>query len=163
VATTVDLPDSAMARALVWEAIGVTRRIFRQIAQAQATELVLAQEQRLDSAEIALKTAETRLLHFDRRNRIVPERSQLSLDRVRLERDVAQAAEVRQLVQADRQSAIARQLEQAAAVAIVEDLPADLPRRSKRTALRSALAALAVGVAGAIGVGLLALLRGYRP
>jgi len=163
VSVSTELADSALARALVGEAIGETSRVFRQIAQAQATELLQAQDLRLDSANAGLRRAESRLLEFDLQNRVVPDRSRLSMERARLSRQVDEAVQVQQLVQTDRQGAIARQLEQAAAVAIVEGLPESLPRRSKRILFRSGLLALAVGTLLGVAIASVKLLRGYQP
>ena len=163
VTVAVELRDSAVARAIVAEALAETGRVFREVAQAQATELLRAQDRRLDSANSTLRQTENRLLDFDLRNRVIPDRSRLSQERGRLVRQLDEATQVQQLVQADRQSAIARQLEQSPAIAVVEGLPPVIPPRAKRILFRATVLSLAVGATLAVGWLLVDLVRGFQP
>lgn len=154
--------DSAMVRRLVTEVLQEASRVFTTVAKAQAADLLLAQERRLDSANAELRLRETRLIGFDERNRIIPERSQLRLVRDRLERELSEAIQVQQLVQADRQGAIARQLEQAPVIAMVEGIPDVLAPRARRILFRSVLIGLAVVAAGGMVMVMAALVRDIR-
>jgi len=140
--------DSGAVRAFFGAVVGQTQRLFAEVAQSQARQLLRAQERRLDSAEVELRRAEDRLLGFDESNRLVTPRTRLSLTRARLERDVSDAARVYDQVVADRQGAIARELEEAPAIAVVEDLPAPLPPKPRRILFRSLLLGLATFVVG---------------
>jgi uncharacterized protein involved in exopolysaccharide biosynthesis len=102
------------------------------------------------------------LLQFDEGNRSLTPRSRLSLERARLERAATTAAQVHEQVTADRQSAIARELEEAPAIAVVEHLPQELFPKPKRVLFRALLVGLAIAVAGVL-VGISGeLLRGPR-
>lgn len=140
--------DSGAVRAFFGAVVGQTQRLFAEVAQSQARQLLRAQERRLDSAEAELRRAEDRLLGFDEGNRLVTPRTRLSLTRARLEREVSDAARVYDQVVADRQAAIARELEDAPAIAVVEDLPAPLPLRPRRVLFRSLLLGLATFTVG---------------
>lgn len=140
--------DSGAVRTFFRAVVGETQQLFAQVAQSQASELLRAQERRLDSAEAELRRAEDRLLRFDEGNRQVTPRSRLSLDRARLERGVTDAARVSEQVVADRQTAIARELEESPALAVVEDLPGLIPPQPRRVVFRALLLGLAVTVVG---------------
>jgi len=150
VTATLTGTDSAAVRAFINGAVAEAQRVFSQVAQSQARELLRAQERRLDSAQAALRRVEQVLLAFDENNRVVVPRTRLSLDRARLEREVAQAGQVLQLATADRQAAVARELEDAPALAVVEGLPAVLSPWPKRILLRSVLLGAGFGVAAAL-------------
>lgn len=151
--------DSAIVRRLLTEMLRVTREVFVDVAQTQATDLLAAQERRLDSANAMLRLREGRLIAFDERNRLIPDRSRLWVERSRLERELNDAVQVQQLVQTDRQNAIARQLEQSPALAVVESVPDVIAPRAKRVLFRSVLMGMAVVVALGLGAAMLALVR----
>jgi len=140
--------DSGAVRTFFRAVVGETQQLFAQVAQSQARELLRAQERRLDSAEAELRRAEDRLLRFDEGNRLVTPRSRLSLERARLERGVTDAARVSEQVVADRQTAIARELEESPALAVVEDLPSLIPPQPRRALFRALLLGLAVAAVG---------------
>jgi hypothetical protein len=142
--------DSGAVRAFLAEVVGQTQRLFSEVAQSQAHQLLQAQERRLDSAEAELRQREDRLLRFDEGNRILAPRSRLSLERARLERATTSAAQVHEQVTADRQSAIARELEEAPAIAIVEQLPQELFPKPRRVLFRSLLLGVAIAGAGVL-------------
>lgn len=147
VTVTVDVSDSAAMRAMIKSVVSETQGLFARVAQSQARQLLRAQERRLDSARATLKRVENELLAFDTRNRVVPPRSSLSLERARLERDVTEADRVYEKVTLDRQVAIARQLEDAPAIAVVEDLPTQIAPWPKQTVVWATLLGLAAGLA----------------
>jgi hypothetical protein len=119
-----------------------TQRVFASVAQSQARQLRRAMELRVDSAGAALRRAEDALAAFDERNRVVSPRSRLALERTRLEREVGDAARVWESVTAERQSAQARELETAPALAVVEQLPATIVAPPRRVVFRALLAGL---------------------
>ncbi len=163
VTLTLRAQDSGAVRAFLAEVVGQTQRLFSEVAQSQARQLLLAQDRRLDSAEAELRQHEDRLLGFDEGNRIVVPRSRLSLERARLERAVTSAAQVHEQVTADRQSAIARELEEAPAIATVEQLPQLLFPKPKRILFRALLLGIAVAGAGVLLGVTRELARGSRP
>jgi hypothetical protein len=114
VTMSVQAEDSGAVRAFLRSVSDQTQRLLAEVAKAQAGQLLRAQERRLDSASAELRRSEDRLL---------TPRSRLSLDRARLERDMMDATRVYEQVVTDRQSAIARELEEAPAIAVVEPLP----------------------------------------
>ncbi len=148
VTVSVQARDSGAVRAFLGATVSQTQRVFAEVAQAQARELLRAQERRLDSANAELRRAEDQLLRFDEGNRLLTPRTRLSLERARLERGVTDAGRVYEQVTADRQSAIARELEEAPAIALVERLPGAMPPKPKRIFFRSLLLGLAVLGAG---------------
>jgi len=150
VTLTLRARDSGAVRAFLAEVVGQTQRLFSEVAQSQARQLLRAQERRLDSAEAELHDREDQLLRFDEGNRMVAPRSRLSLERARLERGVTSAAQVHEQVIADRQSAIARELEEAPAIAVVERLPQELYPKPKRVLFRALLLGAAIAVASVL-------------
>jgi hypothetical protein len=138
--------DSGAVRVLLDAMVGETRRVFASVAQAQAGQIRRAIGHRVDSARASLRRAEEALATFDDRNRSVPPRSRLALERSRLERALGDATRVWESVSADEQSAEARELETAPALAVVEGLPDLLAAPPRRILLRGALAGLMVAV-----------------
>lgn len=136
--------DSGAVRLFLSSVVEESQRLFSAVARAQARQLLAAQDRRLDSAMVDLRTAEGRLMAFDDANRAVPARSRLAMERSRLERAVNEANQVHQLVQADRQAAVARGLEDAPALALVEPLPAVLAPKAQRPLFRAVLVGLGV-------------------
>jgi uncharacterized protein involved in exopolysaccharide biosynthesis len=149
--------DSGAVRAFLGAVTDETQSLFAQVARSQARQLLRAQERRLDSADAELRRAEDRLLRFDEGNRQLTPRSRLSLERARLERSATNAARVYEQVITDRQSAIAHELEEAPAIAVVEQLPAQLPPKPRRVLFRSVLLGVSVALIGLLVVVTLAL------
>lgn len=154
--------DSGAVRAYLQAVMDHTQRLFTEVAQSQARQMVRAQERRVDSAASELARDEDALLQFDEGNRSLTPRSRLSLTRTRLERRVTDAARAYDQATLDRQSAIARALEDAPALAVVERLPGLIAPRPRRVLFRSLL--LGAAAAGLILLGLIAreLARGPR-
>jgi uncharacterized protein involved in exopolysaccharide biosynthesis len=152
VTMSVQAVDSGAVRAFLGAVTDQTQRLFAEVARSQARQLLRAQERRLDSASAELKRSEDRLLRFDEGNRLLTPRSRLSLERARLDREVLDATRVYEQVVTDRQSAIARELEEAPAIAVVEHLPVVMPPKPRRLLFRSILLGVAVAVVGLLVV-----------
>lgn len=158
VTVSAQAPDSGAVRAFLIAVTDETQSLFAQVARSQARQLLRAQERRLDSAEAELRRAEDRLLRFDEGKLLTP-RPRLRLERARLERSVTDAARVYEQVTTDRQSAIARELEEAPAIAVVEQLPALLPPKPRRVVFRSVLVGVSAALLGLLVVVTLELAR----
>lgn len=152
VTMSVQAVDSGAVRAFLGAVTEETQRLFAEVARSQARQLLRAQERRLDSASAELKRSEDRLLRFDEGNRLLTPRSRLSLERARLEREATDATRVYEQVVTDRQSAIARELEEAPAIAVVEPLPTVLPPKPRRLLFRSILLGASVALVGLLMV-----------
>ena len=72
---------------------------------------------------------------------------------------MSDAGRVYEQVVTDRQSAIARELEEAPAIAVVEPLPSMLPPKPKQMLFRSVLLGVSVGLLGLLVVVIRELLR----
>jgi hypothetical protein len=147
VTASVRARDSGAVRAFLAAVVAEAQAVFTSVAQAQARQLRLAQGLRADSASAELSRAEEALAAFDLRNRAVPPRSLLALQRNRLERAVADASRVWEQVTTDLQSAQARELERAPALAVVEGLPSALAPIPRRPLARGLLAGLGAALA----------------
>lgn len=147
VTATVRSRDSGAVRAFLETVVDEAQLVFTGVAQSQARQLRLAQGMRADSALAALTGAEEALAAFDLRNRVVPPRSLLALQRARLDRAVADAGRAWEQVTADLQAAQARELERAPALAVVEAIPRQLSPAARRPLARGLLAGMAVGLA----------------
>jgi capsule polysaccharide export protein KpsE/RkpR len=154
VTMTLRARDSGAVRAFLQAVMNQTQRLFTEVAQAQARQMVRAQERRVDSSAAELARDEDALLRFDEGNRALTPRSRLSLTRTRLERRVTDAARAYDQATLDRQSAIARALEDAPALAVVERLADIIAPRPRRVLFRSLL--LGSAAAGLVLLGLLA-------
>ncbi len=147
--------DSALARAGVARLIDAVRDAFVSASQAQALQMRIAQAVRLDSAEAVLRRTEESEMRFRAANRVVAPASAAALRLRRIEREVDIALRVYQQVAADVELARSQELERAAAVAVVDPVPSQIPRRPSRSALTLALG-MFVGLLAAMGVALLA-------
>lgn len=135
--------DSALARRVVNLVIDQTTRSFVEAARSQARGVRIAQEERVDSARRQISRAETEYRTFLRSNRSIAEFSLESVDRGRLARDVDVARQVYLQAAMDRESAVAKELQQTPAVVVVDPAPAELPERPRRTGFVSLLAGMA--------------------
>jgi hypothetical protein len=136
--------DSALARLVLQRVLSATRHAFVTAARAQATELRRAQMQRVDSAERQLASIDRQILEFNRDNRVVAPYSEAYIFRQRLDRQAEIAKNVYSRAVADREAAIAKELEETPAVIEVDPVPDLLFALPRRTALKAALAAIAV-------------------
>ena len=119
--------DSALARRVVDSLIARTREKFVGVARAQAEELRLAQSARVDSTDRRLRRAQSDLIAFRAANRAVPQYSQLSAEEDRLNQEVSIARQANQQAVADREVAVAKELEQTPALVVVDGMPSPLP------------------------------------
>ncbi len=142
--------DSALARQVGAGVVEQMTRSFIDAARAQARGLRLAQEERLDSAKRQLGRAELSYRDFLRSNRDVGQYSLLSVERSRLARDLDVSNQVYLQATADRQAAVARELQETPAVVVVDPAPEVLPRRPRDLGLKVALAGLVGLVAGVL-------------
>lgn len=160
---TVHHRDSTLARHLASGVVEEAQRLFATVTSSQAGQFRRAQDARVDSAATQLATAEERLLRFNEGNRVVVAGSRLALERSRLERDVLTAQSVFQSAISDRESARARELEVTPALAVVEPMPARLPREERRVVALAAFAGVITGAALLLVFFLVELLRAPMP
>ena len=134
--------DSALARLVASRIVSATQAAFRRASRAQASELRVAQEQRVDSAASQLNTAERRLVDFLRSNRQITPYSTVAVDQQSLQRaiDLAQTAYTQAIT--ERESAIAKELEETPVVVVIDPLANQIPPVSRRIPLKMVLAAL---------------------
>jgi uncharacterized protein involved in exopolysaccharide biosynthesis len=134
--------DSALARLLVDRIVNATSRAFVTAARAQASQLHRSQIQRVDSAGRHLRSLEQQMLNFNRENRTVAAYSPAFLEHQQLARDLDIAQSVYARAVADREAAVAKELEETPTVVAVDPLPAELPALRKRLALATCVALL---------------------
>jgi uncharacterized protein involved in exopolysaccharide biosynthesis len=137
------LPDSALARLVNDRLLAATSRAYVETARAQASQLREAQEARVDSAARMLRNAEERLQRFVSMNRQFEQYSPRSMELQSLQRAVTLAEGIYGKAMNDRESAVAKELENTPAVVVVDPLPETLPRTPRRLALVVPLALLA--------------------
>jgi len=146
--------DSALARTIVERTVAEISRVFREASRAQATELRLAQQARLDSAESQLRHAERHLIEFLGANRLISPHSALQAQLQSLQRAVDIAQTVYLQVRSERESAVGKELEETPAVVVLDMLPATLPRLAMPLA-RLIVFAMVIGFAFATTILLL--------
>lgn len=120
--------DSAIARVVASRVVERTRLTFLNAVRAQAAELRKAQEQRVAVAQGELGRAEAAMQQFLRGNRQVPDFSEASIQKQRLQRDVTRASELLGNAMSDQESARSKELEDSPAVVVIDPLPQRLPR-----------------------------------
>lgn len=135
--------DSGAARKSVNAIIEETSKAFTAIARAQAFQLRLAQEARLDSASRRLTRVEEELAAFGSANRSFQPFSRQALQRQALERSHRVAQEVYMKAVADREAAVAKELEATPALVVVDPLPDRLPTKPRHLVLITVLTACA--------------------
>lgn len=145
----VALPDSALARLVVQRLVDEATLLFRNASRAQAREIHVALEARVDSARRQMANVEDALFAFASSNRSNSPYSRTAVEQQRLERQVVIAQGV--LVQAlqEREGAIGKELEEAPALVVVEPLPAELPRLLPETWIWIAIGGL-IGMVGSV-------------
>jgi uncharacterized protein involved in exopolysaccharide biosynthesis len=147
-----ELRDSALARRITLLMVDAASRAFVASAKAQATQLRSAQELRVDSAQTRLHRAEAGLVDFLSRNRQISPFSILSVERDRLQREVTLAQQVYLQAAADREAAVAKELEATPTVVVVDSLPQVLPAARRRLILKTGLALFVGGLIIAVGL-----------
>lgn len=150
VSLTVTHRDSAVARRIADRLVTEVARAFREASQAQARELRVAQEHRVDSAASQLRHAEEQLVRFLTANRVISRYSAASVEAGRRERDVSLAQSLYSQAVTDREAAIGKELEQTPAVVVLDPVPRQLEPGVRGTVVKS-------GLAGAAGFVLFAL------
>ena len=133
--------DSVVARRAIEAAAEAVTRAFQHVARAQATELREAQEVRVDSASNRLHRAEEQLSTFLSTNREISEYSPLVVQRQRLQMNVQLAQTVYMQAVADRESAVAKELEETPALVVLDPLPLRISQAPRRPALVAGLTA----------------------
>jgi uncharacterized protein involved in exopolysaccharide biosynthesis len=133
--------DSALARLIATRVVDSASQIFVRTSKAQAQQLRIAQEARVDNARSALTSAEERLRQFNDENRATPAFSVAGLERERLNRQIRFAEDVYNQAATDREAAYARELEATPTVVVQDPLPKELPKVRKHVILKMAIAA----------------------
>lgn len=139
--------DSALARTLVDRLLGEASRRFILAAQAQARQLRVAQENRVEDAERRLRIAREEYRAFRDANRTIAQYSPTSVNLARLEQNQVIAQQVYTTAVADKESAVAKELEQTPVVVVVDPVPPQLRPQPRRTLLRAVLGVVLAGFA----------------
>jgi uncharacterized protein involved in exopolysaccharide biosynthesis len=134
--------DSALARLIASRVVDSASQIFVRTSKAQAQQLRVAQEARVQNAAAALSSAEERLRQFNDQNRATPPFSVAGLERDRLNREIRFAEDVYTQAATDREAAYARELEATPTVVVQDPLPTTLPKVRKHVILKMAITAL---------------------
>jgi uncharacterized protein involved in exopolysaccharide biosynthesis len=134
--------DSALARVIAARIVDSASQIFVRTSRAQAQQLRIAQEGRVEAARAQLQRAEERRREFNFSNRAVPNFSAASVERERLTREVELAQQVYTQAATDRESAYARELEATPTVVVQDPLPPVLPKLRKRIVMKTVIAGI---------------------
>lgn len=134
--------DSALARLIASRVVDSASQIFVRTSKAQAQQLRIAQEARVENAAAQLASAEEKLRQFNFANRATPAFSMPGLERDRLSREIRFAEQVYTQAATDREAAFARELEATPTVVVQDPLPDVLPKVRKRVIMKTALAAV---------------------
>jgi uncharacterized protein involved in exopolysaccharide biosynthesis len=137
---TVEHKDSALARLIATRIVDSASQRFVRTSKAQAQQLRIAQEARVNNALNQLTAAEERLRQFNFANRSSPSYSVAGLERERLSRQIQFAEQVYTQAMTDRDAAFARELEATPTVVVQDPLPAELPKVRKRIIIKTAVA-----------------------
>lgn len=142
--------DSALTRRVAQSVLAVGSRTFVNVLRSQATDQRSAGQAQVDSAQRQLRAAEARLQNFQDSHRVYAPYSPAAVQRQRIDRDVSAAQAAYADALSDQQNAIARELAEMPAVAVVDPIPPDLTKVPRQAVLKLALAAvlglLAAGV-----------------
>ena len=135
-------PDSAIARLTAERVVDSASQIFVRTSKAQAQQLRIAQEARVENAATALANAEERLRQFNDENRATPIYSAAGLEKDRLSRQIRLAEDVYTQAATDREAAFARELEATPTVVVQDPLPKELPKVRKHIILKMGITAV---------------------
>jgi uncharacterized protein involved in exopolysaccharide biosynthesis len=152
-------PDSALARLIASRVVDSASQIFVRTSKAQAQQLRIAQEARVQNAASALTSAEERLRQFSDQNRAAPAYSVAGVERERLNREISFAQQVYTQAATDREAAYAHELEATPTVVVQDPLPATLPKVRKRVIVKAGITAVVSLVFLSLGVLLTDLTR----
>lgn len=136
--------DSAVARAVANGLVHGASRSFADLSRAQARAQRLGLEARVDSMQSLLRRAEARSSAFLSANRVVPEFSPLAVEQQQLAREVSVAQQAYVQAVTERESAVARELQDTPAVVAVDPVPARLDPLPKFALFFGLAAAVAV-------------------
>jgi hypothetical protein len=153
ITVTVTHRDSAIVRATATELLHHTRLRFTTVLRSQAEEARVALKAHVDSAKRQLTIGEEAFRAFSSTSRSATGFSEANLRLGRLRREVELADAVYRQAVLDYESAVARELETAPALVVVDGSPNTLTRL-RAGALRS----LAIGFAASFGTLLVVLL-----
>jgi len=145
-------PDSALARLIASRVVDSASQIFVRTSRAQAQQLRISQEARVQNAASSLNSAEERLRQFSDQNRAAPAFSAAGVERDRLNRDINFAEQVYTQAATDREAAFAHELEATPTVVVQDPLPATLPKVRKRVILKAGITAVVSLVLLSLGV-----------
>ena len=140
VTLSIEHRDSALARIMASRIVDSASQIFVATSKAQAQQLRIAQERRVEVAREALERAEQRRREFNFSNRAVPSFSPASVERETVNREVQLAEQVYTQAANERESAYARELEATPTVVIQDPLPPVLPKVRKRIVMKTVIA-----------------------
>jgi uncharacterized protein involved in exopolysaccharide biosynthesis len=135
--------DSAVARLVAGRMLEETSRGFLRASRAQAAQLRAAQERRVEVAERNLRAAEAALLEFSRANRVLESFSVGYAQRQQLERALTLAQSVYTQAVNDRESAVAKELEDTPALVVLDPVPDTLAPNARHSAAKMIAAAFA--------------------
>ena len=138
----IEHPDSALARLIAARVVDSASQIFVRTSKAQAQQLRIAQEARVDNAAAALANAEERLRQFKDQNRATPAFSAAGVEQERLNRQIRLAEDVYTQAATDREAAYARELEATPTVVVQDPLPKELPKVRKHVILKMGITAV---------------------
>jgi uncharacterized protein involved in exopolysaccharide biosynthesis len=141
--------DSAVARLLAERMLDETSGAFLRASRAQAAQQRAGQERRVAIAERNLRGAEAALLEFTRSNRVIETYATTFVERQQIERRVNQAQSVYSQAVSDRETAIAKELEETPALVVLDPIPDALAPNPKHTAAKMIVAAFAGGLIAA--------------
>lgn len=144
------LADSGLAREIARRVVAEVTHAYVETARAQASQLRRAQDVRVDSARRGLARLEREQQLFQQSNRVVLSFSELAIRQQALQREVGVAEQVYSKAVSDRESAIAKELEETPVVVTIDPVPETLPPTPRRLVLFTGLAIIA-----ALGMGIL--------
>ena len=157
------LRDSSLSREVATRIIAEVTHAYVETARAQASQLRKAQDVRVDSAKRALARLEREQQLFQQSNRTVPSFSELATRQQAQQRDVGVAEQVYAKAVSDRESAIAKELEETPVVVTIDPLPATLPPTPRRLVLFTGLAIIAALTIGILWIFVQEALRSPAP
>jgi uncharacterized protein involved in exopolysaccharide biosynthesis len=134
--------DSALARIITNELVNEISSTFINASRAQASQVRVAMDTRMDSAASQLRHAENEMRAFLYGNRVTAPYSEAAIERQRLERKIDIAQTVYSQVVNDRESAIAKELGETPAVLVLDPVPHEVPRLSRYLLLKMLISAI---------------------
>lgn len=142
IAVSVLHSDSALSRLIASRVVDSASQIFVRTSKAQAQQLRVAQEGRVEMARSLLSASEEQLRQFRFGNRATPAFSAVAIDLQRLNREIQMAEQVYTQAITDQQAAYARELEATPTVVVQDPLPPVLPKVRKRIIVKTVIAAI---------------------